>query len=55
MSKKMQVAEIIVDDLLNECLIDFPSELYEYQRQMAINAVAHRLDDYILIEGRLIE
>ncbi len=52
---KLQIAEQIIDELYECDYISFAHALYEEQKEEAIRIVADRLQDYILIQGVVIE
>ena len=52
---KMQIAEQIIDELYECDYMSFAHALYEEQKEEAIRIVADRLQDYVLIQGVVIE
>lgn len=52
---KMQIAEQIIDELYECDYMSFAHALYEEQKEEAIRIVADRLQDYVLIQGMVIE
>ena len=55
MEGKLTISERIVEDLIDNGCVDFPTEFYQEQKQEAVKVVLHRLEDYVIVEGMLIE